>query len=84
MNVVAIIIGVLAGIGMLWLTFRLMFPSNDEFAESVKYSFTPNLISLFKGEYGKDVMAELRLVGWIFFGGVIGFMAALIVDGLFF
>lgn len=29
--------------------------------ESVRYTFTPNLYSLFKGEYFKDRMAEARL-----------------------
>jgi len=83
MDVVAVIVGVLAGIGTLVLTFRLMFPSNDEFAESVKYSFTPDIVSLFKGEYSKDYLGELRLGGWLFLGGVVGFMTWWVLASLF-
>lgn len=41
--------------------FRLIFSDSDDFRNSVKYSFTPDLFSLFRGEYRKDRIAEMKL-----------------------
>jgi hypothetical protein len=41
--------------------YRLMFRDAEDFKDSIKYSFTPDLFSLFKGEYGKDRFAEMKL-----------------------
>jgi hypothetical protein len=41
--------------------FRLMFSDSDDFRNSIKYSFTPDLFSLFRGEYRKDRIAEMKL-----------------------
>lgn len=43
------------------LLFRWFFYDEDEFAESVTYSFTPNFISFFRGEYWKDKFSTMKL-----------------------
>jgi len=45
------------------LYYHAIFSDEDDFNESIKYSFTPDLFSLFKGEYRKDYWAECKL-GW--------------------
>ena len=40
--------------------FNVIFGSKDAFNESVRYSFTPNIISLFRGEYWKDKVGSLN------------------------
>ena len=41
--------------------FNAIFSNRDDFNESVRYSFTPNIISLFRGEYWKDRVGEFKL-----------------------
>lgn len=46
--------------------FRLFFPTREDFQESVHYSWMPDIVSLFKGEYMRDRAAELRLGAFLF------------------
>lgn len=41
--------------------FNLIFSDTDDFSESLRYSFTPNIFSLFRGEYWKDRVGEFKL-----------------------
>lgn len=41
--------------------FGLIFSDIEDFNDSVKYTFTPDLFSLFRGEYFKDRFAEFKL-----------------------
>lgn len=47
-----------------WI-FKQFFKSGDEFAEAIKYNFTPDIVSLFKGNYRKDRIAEIKLGAFI-------------------
>jgi len=46
--------------------YRLFFYDDNEFNESIRYSFTPNLISFFRGEYRKDKFSTMRLQMYVF------------------
>lgn len=46
--------------------FRFFFKDSDAFNESVRYAFTPDIISLFRGEYWKDRTSEFILSMFIF------------------
>lgn len=48
-----------------WL-FKKFFPSSGEFSEALNYYFTPDIFSLFKGNYTKDVLAEFKLGAFVF------------------
>jgi len=41
--------------------FTCIFSDKDDFDESIKYSFTSDWYSLFKGEYRKDYAATSKL-----------------------
>lgn len=41
--------------------FRVFFVDNDDYNETVRHTFTPNIISLFRGEYWKDKLNTTRL-----------------------
>ncbi|WP_222708650.1 hypothetical protein [Paenibacillus sp. N3.4] len=43
------------------LLFRVFFTDDDDFKESVKYSLTPDLISLFRGRYWKDKFGQTKI-----------------------
>lgn len=46
--------------------FRRIFKDSEDFYDSVKYSFTPNLFSFFKGKYWEDRVGEAKLSFFIF------------------
>ncbi len=48
------------------LLFNLIFSSSDDFNESVRYFFTPDIISLFRGEYWKDRLSQFKLGIFLF------------------
>jgi len=48
-----------------WI-FRRIFDNVDDLKQSVKYSFTPDIISLFRGRFWKDQWGELKLSVFIF------------------
>jgi hypothetical protein len=41
--------------------FRLFFVDDNDYNQSIKHVFTPNIISLFRGEYWQDRLNTLRL-----------------------
>lgn len=41
--------------------YHIIFRDSDDFNKSVRYSLTPNVISLFRGEYWKDRAGEFKL-----------------------
>lgn len=56
-----IIVLVLLNIPVYRKIFYFIFRDSDDFRESVRYSFTPDIFSLFRGRYWKDQMGELKL-----------------------
>lgn len=74
---------------LVWLDFYLfkffystIFSNQDDFDNSVKYSFRPGMFSLFKGEYLKDKFAEFKLSGFIFFCVIAVVIEILLIIGL--
>ncbi len=45
---------------------RLIFRDREDINDSIKYTFTPDLFSLFKGNYWKDRVGEAKLSLFIF------------------
>jgi hypothetical protein len=72
MQTVAIVVGGVAGIGVLALLFKPIFGSLDEFLRCIKFWFTPDMISMFRGEWGEDWWAEMKLGFWVAAGGICG------------
>ena len=81
----SIILGCIVGITVLFLLFKPMFGSADEFFSCVKYWLTPDIISLFRGRdhYWQDHWSELKLGVWLALGGGAGFLTTLGIDQLF-
>ncbi len=61
METICIIAGVAVALLAGKLLFRLFFDDSEEFWECVRYSFTPDVFSLFKGEYWDDKFKSLKL-----------------------
>jgi len=56
--------GVLAGSFMAYILYRLLFNTKQDFMECVRYWFTPDILSMIKGNYFEDSWAELKLLLW--------------------
>ena len=72
MATVSIVLSVIAGVGVMALLFKPLFGDKEEFIDCVKFWFTPDIFSLFFGEYFEDRWSEMKLGLWIFCGGMAG------------
>ena len=48
-----------------YLGWRILFGNMDEFTRCLRYVFTPDIISLFRGRWGEDQWASLKFFLWI-------------------
>ena len=69
MGILIIIALVALNIPLYKVFFRMMFESMEDFNECVRYSFTPDFISFFRGEYCRDYFGEMKLGLFIFLCG---------------
>jgi hypothetical protein len=72
MFVFAVICGAVVGIGTMVFLFKPFFGCSGGFLECLRYYFTPDVISLFRGQWGEDWWAETKLFVWVACGGVMG------------
>lgn len=56
------------------LLYTLLFEDWDEFAECVKFYFTPDIISLFRGKFLEDNWAEAKLALWLGISALVGML----------
>ncbi len=61
METISIIAGLAVALIAGQLLFRVFFEDSEDFWECVRYSFTPDVFSLFKGEYWEDKLKSLKL-----------------------
>ena len=81
-----IVTGILVGLFIGWFSFKWIFGDWAEFLECVKYWFTPDIISLFRGsdEYWRDHMSEFKLGGWFILAIGSGIGTAVLINRLFY
>ncbi len=65
MQILAIILATVVGSGVAALLFKPCFGNKEEFFRCVKFWFTPDTFSLFRGEFWDDWWAEAKLGFWI-------------------
>lgn len=61
MDAIIIIILLVVNIPVYKIISKFIFKDSDDFKESVQYSFTPDIFSLFKGRFWKDQIGESKL-----------------------
>ncbi|WP_242835652.1 hypothetical protein [Ruminiclostridium josui] len=64
-SIVAIIL-LIANIPVYKKILRCIFRDREDINDAIKYSFTPDLFSLFKGNYWKDKMGEAKISAFVF------------------
>lgn len=60
-ELVIIIVLFLLNIPIYKFLFRIFFVDENDYNESIRHTFTPNIISFFRGEYLKDRINTARL-----------------------
>jgi hypothetical protein len=65
---------IVVGVGVAAVLFRLFFEDRDDFFECVRYYFTPDIISMFRGEWGEDWWGETKLMVYLILSGGSGFV----------
>lgn len=68
MNILAFLISLPLAILVLWRTFTPLFGDANGFWECMEFCLTPDLISLFRGEYWEDWAGEFKLGIWFGLG----------------
>lgn len=66
MRAVLIVLLLIANIPVYRKLKTWLFPEEGSFSEAIQYYFTWDVISMFRGEWGRDMMAEMTL-GFYFF-----------------
>ncbi len=72
MNLVALIPAMIVALGVARVIFRLFFEDSAEFWECVRFSLTPDLFSLFRGEWLEDIVKSFKLSLYTSFIGIAG------------
>ncbi len=72
MEIVAIVLAIIVGGGVMALLFKPFFGNSEELWRCVKFWLMPDIISLFRGEFCEDWWAETKLGFWIGAGGLSG------------
>ena len=56
---------ILAFVLTLWFMYRVLFGSKEELVECLKFWFTPDVVSMFRGQFWDDHWAEFKLFIWL-------------------
>jgi hypothetical protein len=56
---------IFSGIVTAYLLFSVIFESNEEFIECVKFWFTPDIFSNFKRQFYENHWAEFKIFIWV-------------------
>lgn len=68
-EIIAIISGCLALVAL----YRIIFNDKEEFIECIKFWFTPDIFSLFQGNFWEDYKSEFKLGLWLGCGSMVGY-----------
>lgn len=75
MHTLAIIMAVISAAVIAKYSFRLFFDDSSDFWNCVRFSFTPDLFSLFRGEYFEDIAKSFKLSLYLIVIGLGAYLA---------
>ncbi len=82
METLALIAAIVSGVLVLVFSFRFFFDCRDDFFDAIRHWFTPDIISMFRGEWAEDQWNELKLLGWMALGGLASYGAYTFIESL--
>ena len=66
MNYVLLGVLVAANVPVYWLLFKALFRDSEELIQAIVFWITPDLFSLFRGQFMEDWWAEMKLSAFVF------------------
>ena len=60
-----LVLAILVGASVAWLTWRPIFGDEEGFRRSLRFSFTPDIVSLFRGEWLEDQWHGIKMSLWL-------------------
>ncbi|MBN1588664.1 MAG: hypothetical protein JW888_04040 [Pirellulales bacterium] len=69
----SMVCGFIAAFVVLALLFKPLFGDAEGFGECLRFWITPDIFSMVRGEWGEDLLAEIKLGVWLFCGGAAGY-----------
>lgn len=66
MNWTLLIVLIVVNTPLYYLFWKWIFKEWEVFGESLRFWFTPDILSIFRGELETDVLSEMRLWWWTF------------------
>ncbi len=82
MDALPVIVAIIAGCLALYFTFGLFFSCRDDLFEAMRHWFTPDIISMFRGEWAEDMWNETKLFFWMAVGGLAAYGAFTFTESL--
>ena len=79
----AVVIAIVVGVVAATLLFPIFFRDRDDFTECLKYSLTPDIVSLFRRRLLEDWFHSYRLSFYLFASSACGIGAYYLVSSLF-
>lgn len=61
----SIALAIITGSVIGYMAYKLLFDNLDEFVHCAKFWLTPDIISLFRGQFYEDMWAEMKLILWL-------------------
>lgn len=61
----SVILSIIVSLAVGYMLYKLLFDDLDEFLHCIKFWLTPDIISLFRGQYYEDMWAEIKLILWL-------------------
>lgn len=68
-----VIAAIVSAVITAYLLFSVLFGSREEFLGCVKFWFTPDVFSIFKGQFYEDQWGEVKLLVWIVCSAGVGY-----------
>ncbi|MHC4605560.1 MAG: hypothetical protein ACYTAF_01325 [Planctomycetota bacterium] len=72
MEVTAIVLAAIVGVGVAALLFKPLFGDWHGFVDCLKFWFTPDMWSILRGQFVEDWWAEMKLGLWFLAAGLAG------------
>lgn len=69
----AILLAVLVAGVTAWALYRWLFDDVYELLDCIKFCFTPDIISLLRGQWDRDWWAQLKLLVWLVMTVLMGY-----------
>ena len=66
-------LAIVCGITTAALLYKVIVSDKDDFFDCLRFWFTPDIVSMFRGQYWDDHWAELKFMIWLGLSGAVAY-----------